>query len=352
MSGSFTQRGDVALLDKWTRARLAVECGVDLVVELPFVSAVRSAQFFAQGGVDLLARLGANALAFGAECADLNALTGFARRLDTPEVVAALKDALARGRSYADALTATFCGEDAVIVRQPNNILALEYLRALRRQTLPMAPLLVPRVGAGHRDDQLSGDLASGTAIRRALVDGLDVSEFVPPNVAEALRRYSVGCGWPSLERLLAPLLAVLYRASADELSVIYGVNEGMQHRILRVARDGVDGWASLCARLATRRYPVPRIQRTLLYILTRLTAAQLSPPAAVRPLAFNERGRLLLRTLRGRLVLGHRPLSDVDALATDLAALCYQPRLPAGREFRLHDPRVSVQSPLGGGCA
>ncbi len=157
MSGSFTQRGSVAILDKWTRAASAVRHGVSLVLELPTVFATRSAQYFAGGGVRLLDRLGViDVLAFGSEYDDLSLLSRLSKEIDTNETTDTLRKALREGASYAAALTGK-AGSDAVI-RHPNVILAVEYLRALKRYDSALMPLPTPRFSASHNDRTLPSD--------------------------------------------------------------------------------------------------------------------------------------------------------------------------------------------------
>jgi len=150
MSGSFVQRGEAALLDKWQRAELAIAGGCDLVLELPFAFACRSAQDFARGGVQLLARLGViDTLAFGAECSSLTTLTAIATAIDSPAVQTQLHERISAGASYAQALTELTASEariDASLLHTPNNILAIEYLRALTEYPA-IEPLLIPRAG-------------------------------------------------------------------------------------------------------------------------------------------------------------------------------------------------------------
>ena len=167
MSGSFTQRGSPAILDKFTRARLAVLGGCDLVFELPFVDAVRSAQDFARGGIRLLESLGVvDTLAFGAEITDLERLKIAAAAFDEKFFTEDLRRLMAQGISYAAAVTkilSKVTGLDEKLLRQPNTILAIEYLRGLSES---ISPLIIERVGAAYDDLTLSEKFSSASAIR------------------------------------------------------------------------------------------------------------------------------------------------------------------------------------------
>lgn len=325
MSGSFTQRGDAALLSKWDRADLAIQGGCDLVLELPFAFACRSAQDFARGGVRLLERLGiVNTLAFGAETADLTALQNCAAAMDEPSLQAELHDAIAAGASYAAALTACTAARTAVdtaILRQPNNILAIEYLRCLRHS--PLQPLLIPRQGASYHDAHLDAPNASATAIRQALslaasrcsgqptarltdqltmVEQQALNKAAPAATIAALQTLTAA-DLPSIERLWLPLRTVLLRTSLPTLRQIHGINEGLEHRILDQSILA-NSYAGLIRAVTTKRYPASRIARTLLYLLLSMPSTDISlfdksGPLYARVLAAGPVGRTLLRQIK-----------------------------------------------------
>ena len=308
MSGSFTQRGEAAIFDKWQRAQMAVSCGCDLVLELPFVFACRSAQDFAWGGVSLLTRLGiVDTLAFGAESADFTALTEIAGQLDDSTVQAKLHQGIGSGLSYAQALTkALGTATDAqTLLRQPNNILAVEYLRSLKLMDSPIKPLLIPRQGAGYHDHKLSGKISSATAIRRCLYEGTDTASIAKAMPAAAYRSIS-GCSTkqlPVMNRLLLPLKVKLLTSQAADLQSCCGIGEGLENRIIACAQKATD-WQELIKAVTTKRYPSSRIARTLIYLLLGLNTAEMTAftadgPLYARLLAASPRGRDLLRSIK-----------------------------------------------------
>jgi len=159
MSGNFSQRGEPTILDKWTRANSAVENGCDLVLELPFVSAVRSAQDFARGGIRLLSGLGViDKLVFGAEISDLKKIQAAAEILNAKNFSEKIKSEMSAGISYASAI-----GKILPVETLPNTILAVEYLRFLPKD---IEPVLIPRVGAGYNEKNLQENFSSASAIR------------------------------------------------------------------------------------------------------------------------------------------------------------------------------------------
>lgn len=314
MSGSFTQRGEAAILDKWRRANLAVCGGCQLVLELPFLFACRSAQDFARGGVRLLQGLGCvDTLAFGAESPDLAPLMEAARVIDAPETQAALHEALRAGASYAKALTAILQTESGLasdLLRQPNNILTIEYLRAIRVYAQDIEPLLIARRGAGYHETSL-GPLASASAIRgelaKAQPDFASLKGSLPEATYAAIRA-AFPAEIASTERLFRPLLARLLTMQGRELEAIFGLQEGLANRLLAKSRQSRT-LQELIAGMVTSRYPASRISRIVPHLLlgtgecAAREAAETAPLYA-RVLAFDEVGRELLHTIKERSAL------------------------------------------------
>ena len=327
MSGSFLQRGTAAILDKWTRAELAVQNGCDAVFELPFLFSCRSAQDFARGGVQLLNRLGVvNTLAFGAETKDLETLQTIATAIDTPTIQEMLHKRIGTGDSYATALTAVLHEERktaAEILHQPNNILAIEYLRALKQYAPSISPLLIPRHGGGYHDHSLAHDNASASAIRKALYEASQaaktsggrllipqlakqqdrlLSQALPPATRLALADLTTG-SLPDSDALLLPLRALLLRTDTASIQRIYGINEGLENRIGKFAATATD-FSELSANLSTKRYPISRITRTLIWLLLGLSKQQVRladehGPLYARLLAVSGQGRSLLSAIK-----------------------------------------------------
>ena len=326
MSGSFLQRGTAALLDKWTRAELAVKGGCDVVFELPFAFACRSAQDFARGGVQLLARLGViDTLAFGAECSSLTTLTAIATAIDSPAVQTQLHERISAGASYAQALTELTASEariDASLLHTPNNILAIEYLRALKK-TPAIEPLLIPRAGASYHNINIAAPHASASAIRQLLskaakashaaggklllpqltaYDSKALQEALPAAGFAAIRQLNAS-ELPNLDRLLVPLQALMLRTDNTALQEIAGINEGLENR-LRDCLQNAATYDEVLSAAATKRYPKSRIARTLIHLLLGITQTQLAAiddagPLYARVLACGPCGRDLLKRIK-----------------------------------------------------
>ena len=305
MSGSFTQRGEPAILNKFIRAESAVKGGCDLVLELPFIYVVRSAQDFARGAVGLLAKLGiVNTLAFGAEIDDLQALNQAANISADSQFQNNLINKLDSGISYANA----FCQAlsemtliDENVLRRPNTILAIEYLRALKSTSIN--PLLIKRTAADYDDKNLHSGISSASAIRAAIYNRTppwnEIAEAVDAEVFLSLKSADL----PSTENLFRPLITKIMFSKLSNLKSIYAMNEGLENKLMSAAKFSKT-YDELVNLSVSRRYTRSRIQRLLLYLLMGVTNEQVKLFDAVgaayaRVLAFNQRGRQLLKSMK-----------------------------------------------------
>ena len=339
LSGNWVQRGECAVTDKWRRARWAAQAGADLVVELPSVFALGSAQVFARAGVAILAAAGAETMSFGCETPDLPALQTLAAALKSPRFDAALAPHLSRGLSYPAArqrALADLVGrETAALVERPNNNLAVEYLAALPEG---VAPLAIPRLGA--HDGPLEREYPSASALRALLRrDG-----------PEAARPYLAGA-WDGpiyrLERQEGAILWALRQRSPEALAALPDGSDGLGQRLWRSARKA-GSLEELYALAKTRRLTAARIRRVALWAALGLTAGDRpAAPEYLRVLAMTRRGASHLAALRGRCPLpvitkpaDHREALATESRLTDLFSLCAPDPLPCGEEWR-HSPAV-----------
>lgn len=291
MSGSFMQRGEPAVLDKWQRAQLAVQGGASLVIELPCAFALRSAQFFANGAVQLLAATGCcSVLCCGAETATAD-FAELARRATSSEVQQRLRTLLKNGASYASAASKAL-GSDAALT-SPNDILALEYTKALPGTGI--TALYIQRQDAGYNSAAIAGSSASATAIRQAITRG-DASwqQAVPPYVRTALG----GAGYD--EQLLWQLIAYRLRLlTPAQIAARCEASEGLENLLKQAAScASLAEAASLCTH---KRYTTSRARRLLMQILLDRPRSvwQQAAPAYLRVLAFNSTGRQLLKQMK-----------------------------------------------------
>lgn len=323
MSGNFVQRGDFAVFSKQARAEAAVRCGADLVLELPLPFCLSSAEGFALGAVSLLHSLGCvTHLAFGCEDAALPALSRAADAVTSPEADRLTGYWLGTGLSYAAArqkAAAALLGPAAALLKKPNNILAVEYLKALRCLSSPIMPLPLPRHGAGHDDAAPTGYSAS--ALRQLLYDGESLAGLVPgAALAVYQRELMAGRGPAWYKNCERALLARLRSLPDTAWQALPGNAEGLSARLAAQARKGA-GLEEILRSCRTKRYALSRIRRMLLCAYLGLSRADLAAPLAyIRPLAFNESGRLLLRGISSHAQL---PLIVKPAAGKVLPAFC-----------------------------
>lgn len=292
MSGSFVQRGEPAIIDKYTRAKGAVLSGADLVLELPIPIAISSAEGFADGAVEIFTRLDCmDSLCFGSESGSGEELLDCARILLSEELIPVLKEELGKGLSFPRArqMAAVALGAKAELMEQPNNILGLEYCKALLKRNSSIEPMVLKRKGAYHGGQEKDAPSAS---FLRGVEDWQD---YVPKEAWEVFStadRYTVEAG----ER--AWLSRLRFMSESDFEALPYG-SEGLWRKVMEAcrAKGTLD---EIVDAAVSKRYPRTRLKRMLLWGFLGLTEEnQRESVPYVRVLAMNSRGQELMRTLR-----------------------------------------------------
>lgn len=340
MSGNFVQRGDVAVLDKFTRAKLAVKSGADLVIELPVAYCLSSAENFAKGAVYLLDGLGCiDEISFGSECGDIDKLVYAMNKADEISQLESVKILMDSGYTYPRAVTEILRETDkesADIISEPNNILAVEYLRALQYFKSDIKPFTVKRAGALHDSTETSQDFASASYIREHISSA---RKFVPEIWADALES-----GTASLGRLEKVILYRIRTVSEEELF-------DMTDRLLgRIYGNQAGSLNELFESVKTKCYTMARIKRVILSLLIGITKTDTAgfPPYA-RVIAFNERGREILAVTKktkkipvgmslaklGRLNCDAHRFAELESRATDIYGLALENIPTAGEDYR-----------------
>ncbi|MGE5397809.1 MAG: nucleotidyltransferase [Chitinophagales bacterium] len=319
MSGHFTQRGEPALVNKWLRTEMALRAGVDLVFELPFAFAARSASNFARGAVQLLERTGiVTHLSFGSETGDLKPLQNIATilNLEPPRFQNSLHKFLREGLNYptarSRALETFISGNNSVhlntrsILLNPNNILAIEYLRALDSEFPSAIPITIKRLGAGYYEN---GDqnLSSATFIRSQLLDGKTPEQLqgLPDITVRLLLKSMVNSPSAVNSRLFEFIVLTLKRMNLDEIARLCDVSEGLENRI-KSAIDHSYNLESLFNNIKTRRYSRTRLNRVLLYALLNFTQDKSRffdnlGPQYLRLLGFSPQGQKILHKIKSK---------------------------------------------------
>lgn len=283
MSGDYVQRGAPAVFDKYTRARMALACGADLVLELPVACSCASAEFFASGAVSLLDGLGCvDFLCFGSESGDLQSLMEPARILakESPVFQEALRRGLSLGLSFPAARKEAFraCASNPDILDLPNNILGIEYLKALLQRESIIKPMTIKREGQGYHDTLLDSGFASASGIRRFLkqeeapLSALPaLKESLPDPVMEVLKD-TLAHTLPVWEEDFSMLLRYeLLRQSASDLTRYADISPDLGRRLKNCA-DKFSSFSEFVALVKTKDVTYTRITRALFHILLNLT--------------------------------------------------------------------------------
>lgn len=351
MSGNFVQRGEAALLNKLARASAALSCGADLVLELPTPWAMATAEIFARGGVSLLQMAGCTHIAFGSERGDAALLERVAEAVDSAEVQEKVRKNLETGITFAAAreqAVAAVLGETAAqVLRQPNDTLAVEYLRASRALGVNLQPIAIPRVGAGH-DEEAQEGIASASFVRALVHEGKvdEACGFLPEGMAKMLREAVERGEIAHTSRCERAVLAFLRRCELDDLAPYDGGGEGLYRRLYDAARQG-RSVEEVLALAKTKRYTAARLRRMVMAAWLGLVRETDVPPYG-RVLAANEAGRKVLREMRDTGAPVLTKAADVAALGaaaeellrceskwTDLYGLCWENVPACGEEYR-----------------
>lgn len=341
MSGNYVQRGYPAIFDKTLRAEAALRCGADLIVELPVTAALSSAEGFAAGGVAVLSRL-CDGLCFGAETADTELLQATAQALLSEDFPPLLRRELDKGRSFPAARQAALeaLGFSGTILESPNNILAVEYCKAIIRQSSPMKPIPISREGSYHAENADSEN-PSATSLRLRLERGLNICEYLP----DAAGQVFAGAPIHTLEAGERAVLGKLRTMTAEEFEALPFGSEGLWRRLMRESRAQASLEDIACAA-KSKRYTRSRIDRMILCAFLDITAERMAMDIPyVRVLGFNHRGRSILSSAKksgffvnaGQAV--PHPLWELETRWEDLYGL-FQAETP-GRPGRAKDRRV-----------
>lgn len=338
MSGHFLQRGEPALVHKWARTRMALQSGVDIVIELPYVFSVQKAEYFAKGAISILHELFCDSFCFGSENGQL---APFLETLRQVEESSASLDPLVhqymeKGFSFPKAQTlareALFGQLLPLDLSQPNNILGYHYIQANNNLQGPMKPLTIKRQQAGfHETDLSSESIASATGIRKAINDQKGnlhaIEQYIPDATLTELKRYLHAYGQFHRWDMYWPLLQYrLLSSSAEELAQIYDVSEGIEHRLREAARRSTD-FTEFMQAVKTKRYTWTRIQRALVHILLHVTKREMAEaaesPSSVRLLGMNGQGQQYLNKVKKEMAvpLITKAVAFKEKLAFDLKA-------------------------------
>ena len=303
MSGDFVQRGEAAVFTKHARAEAACRCGADLVLELPLPWSVSSAETFASGAVDILGAIGCTHISFGSESGELDKLCSLAKYAASENVrqnVKALYKCSA-ALPYAKVRQLAIereVGSDAELLNQPNNILAVEYIKAIYNKKLDIKPFTVKRIGNSHDGTGAEGPL-SASELRRMLDCGSSIYEYIPPEAAQVYKKEIDAGRVRNKELMDIALMSRIIAIGEAEFEALADGAGGAGRRLYKTIQEYTD-IESIAYHAATRPYPMARMRRMLICAALDISAeyTKQSPPY-IRVLALSAKGREYLHDLK-----------------------------------------------------
>lgn len=350
MSGSFVQRGEPAIFSKFDRARWAILGGADIVIELPTPYSTGSAQLFGTGAIRMVKALAIDALSFGSETTDLDALIDIAKRMDCESTQKQLRTYINEGMSYGAAFRKAL---DTEILNTPNALLGLEYIRAGLAYNSKLEYIPILRT-SHHHEETITDELPSGTALRQLITStGNLSSQFItstsilsaqlqstiPPLIASDMIQVIENGDYVNYNRYHDMVHSLSRRTMPKELEKFGDFSEGIEHLWSKAAQQS--SWTAATEEIKSKRYTYARLQRMSAYLTLGITKdvlqnAMEEGPQYARLLAFNDRGRQWLRNkyeipviqkwAKAPNELGAlgRTMHSIDTLATDMQALCF----------------------------
>lgn len=286
MSGTFLQRGEPAIIDKFHRTKAALTSGVDIVVELPYVYAVQSSEWFAKGAVHSLYHLGVDSICFGSEQGEIQYFRSAYHRLKNSQAAfkKELYHYLSKGWAFPEASRKGYekigLSDLQIDLSKPNNILGFSYVKEVMEHNLPIQLSTIKRINSDYHDEKITGSITSATSIRNDLFHtkriSPEVKNALPKSSIQQLESYKeIATVWHSWEDYFPLLQYRVMTMTIDELIQIHGIAEGLEHRIKRTAKQ-VSSFQEWMEAIKTKRYTWTRIQRIFVNILTNTKTAEI----------------------------------------------------------------------------
>ena len=295
MSGNFTQRGDLAVFDKYSRTRTALENGIHLVIELPVTYACATAEKFAFGGVYTLNSVGCtDDIYFGSECGDIDSLKETADILQSPELSDKIKYHLSLGQTFAKArenAVAEISEISADILKSPNNILGIEYIKALNKLNSPISPKTIQRIGSEHDSTITTQNFASASLIRQMIYENnTDYFNYIPQKNIPEIHQ---------LSKLETAFLYKLRTMSIEDFANLPDISEGLENRLYSAVKNACS-IEEILQTVKTKRYTLARLRRILLHAFLNISQKDCDIlPQYIKILGFTQNGKKVLRIMR-----------------------------------------------------
>ena len=289
VSGNFTQRGIPSILSKEEKASIAVENGIDLVIELPFVFSTQSADVFAKGAIEILKTLKVDYLVFGSESNNIELIRQCAeKQLTDSNYNNRVKDFLDSGENYPTAMSKALNNE---IINTPNDLLGISYIKAILTQKANITPITIKRTTDFHSSK--IDEISSASAIREAIRNGIDVKKAVPLNTYKFLCK----------KKQIDYFNLLKYKILSEETAIkkYQTVDEGLENRILKVIKD-CNSTDELIKKVKTKRYTYNKLSRMFIHILCSFTKDEAKNNTDIKyivVLKFNPNGRKYLNSIK-----------------------------------------------------
>lgn len=321
ISGNFVQRGDVAIIPKFTRAKMALKVGADIVLELPTPWSMSTAQNFALGAVSQLAALNIDTLYFGSESGDIHEILQVVDLLCSNEFNTKLNSVLSTGRTFARLrrdVVEEMLGEKVKILDNPNDTLAVEYILAARKLVLNIEFKAIKRIGAGHNDKSAVDIFSTATLLRKAIEkeDYFYLDRYMPVISIEILKHSPIA----KIDRLDTAIISRLKQLEIGDLSALPDISEGIDKLILNSISKSFS-YSELCANVKSKRYTMARVRRLILSAFLGIDNRYfLKEPPYVRLLGFSEQGKKYLSSpLRKPLIAKVSQINELNNISKDV---------------------------------
>lgn len=291
MSGPFTQRGDASIINKWDKARIALDNNVDLVIELPFVFATQGADIFSHGAIEILKYLKVDKLVFGSESNNIRELKDLAMSaLNNKAYDILVKDYLSKGVNYPTALSKALSDLNGTIINTPNDLLGLCYIKEIIKQKANIEPISIKRTNDYH-DKELKDFITSATSIREGIKNKQSIVKYLPNNVIEYINNVFIDDYFDLIK----------YKILTEDISNIQTVDEGIENRIKKYIYVS-NSLEELINNVKTKRYTYNKLKRMFLHILCNFTkdeARKNKNVKYIRVLGFNKVGQKYLKEIK-----------------------------------------------------
>ena len=293
----FTERGDIAIINKWDKTKIMLENNIDIVIELPFAFATQSADIFAKGAIEILNKLKIDTLAFGSESNNLEKLEKIVdTQLNNQEYNIKVKNYLKTGINYPTAMSKALNDILGYTITEPNDLLGISYIKEIKKNNYPITPFTIQRIGNYH-EKEVNNNIISASLIRTLLQKKQDITQFIPNNTEKYLYRTITNESYfPYLKYKIL---------STPDLTIYQTVEEGIENRINKAILIS-NSWEELIQNIKTKRYTYNKINRMLIHILIGFTKEEAKNINIdyIRILGFNIKGKTYLNKIKKNINL------------------------------------------------